>query len=230
MRPGRSEVVMSLLGTLQTLKATGDGMFPPCVDVSFEVQGETLPRDYAPVLKLAVLTALPWLADEPLAGVHAVRAPLTDLGLVLSRRARLQLRVSAERADAVRALSGQRLNLGAATLGIGAATVKPVQPFATLRAAMVVSRFDDEQAFVDDVEMQLEVLGIKGEVICGKPAVVSRGERQSPALAGFAVVVHELSISHSLRLQTVGLGPERMLGCGLFVHHKIIEGLDAYPE
>lgn len=223
-------MAMSLLGTLQTLTATGDGVLPPCVDMAFEVQGDYLPRDYAPALRLAVLAALPWMADEPLAGVHAVRAPLTDVGLVLSRRARLQLRVSADRVDAVRALSGQRLTIGAALLGVGAATVKPVQPFATLRAAMVVSRFDDEQAFVDDVEMQLEVLGIKGDVICGKPAAVSRGEHSGSALNGFAVVVHDLSIPHSLRLQTVGLGPERMLGCGLFVHHKIIEGLDAYPE
>lgn len=221
---------MSLLGTLQTLNASGGGADAPCVDVAFELRGDILPRDYAPLLKRAVLHALPWMEKDPLAGIHAVRAPLTDAGLVLSRRARLQLRVGAAQGDAASALSGKTLMVGDASLGIGAVTLKPVQPFATLRAAMVVSRFDDEQAFVDDVEMQLEVLDIKGEVICGKPATVSHGDRPMSNLSGFAVVVHGLSIPHSLRLQAVGLGAERMLGCGLFVHHKIIEGLDAYPE
>ena len=95
----------------------------------------------------------------------------------------------------------------------------------------MVSRFSDEQAFVDEIGMQLEVLEVKAEMMCGR-AVTLRdsaggGERQ---VSGFSVVLHDLSIEHSLRLQAMGLGSSRQLGCGLFVHHKIIDGLDAYPE
>ena len=218
---------MSLLGTLQTLSARGDAAERPCVDLSFELRGEELPRHYAEMLRAAVVRELPWMEEDPQAGIHPIRAPLTEAGYVLSRRARLQIRIDAARADAVLALSGKTLSIGERRLGIGSGVVKAVQAFPTLRAAAMVSRFDDEQAFVDDVEMQLEVLGVKGRVICGKPTAMQRGDRQ---FGGFAVVVHDLSGPHSLRLQAIGLGADRLLGCGLFVHHKIIEGLDAYPE
>lgn len=222
---------MSLLSTLQGLNASGALRSQATVDVSFEVGAAQLPEHYRFALADAVFRALPWMAREPLAGIHPVRAPLTEGGYVLSRRARLQLRVPAAAAEAATALSGAELDLGGVPLTVGAATLRPVTPFPTLRAALVVSRFADEQAFVDEVGMQLEVLEVKAEMMCGRVSTLrdlaGAGDRQ---VSGFSVVLHGLSIEHSLRLQSLGLGASRSLGCGLFVHHKIIDGLDAYPE
>jgi CRISPR-associated protein Cas6 len=221
---------MSLLGTLKALDAARrrpDGGDDAVVDFSFEIKGQSLPGDYPAGLDAALLDLLPWAGNDPFFGIHPVNAPLTDAGYMLSRRSRLQLRAFESRASELERLTGQVLNFGDATVSIGTVTHRPVKPFATLRAQMVVNSFADEVAFIDDIGMQLEVLAIKAGVICGKAASV---RSPSGRLEGFAVVVHDLSPGHSLRLQTIGLGGARRLGCGLFVHHKIIEGPEAWPE
>jgi CRISPR-associated protein Cas6 len=227
---------MSLLGTMQRLGKAGvrpggdaalaiSGM--QVFDLSFELEGTVLPHDYPRRIEAALLGALPWAADDPVLGVHRVRAPLTEAGYLLSKRSRLTLRTVESRLQEMAALSGRSLEFGAAEVALGRATAKPVLPFPTLRAQMVVNGLADEQAFMDDIGMQLEVLGVKAEAMCGRPATIPG---LAGTLSGFALVVHELRPEHSLRLQAIGLGPARRLGCGLFVHHKIIDGLDASPE
>lgn len=222
---------MSLLGTLQALEAARalpGGGDDALIDFSFELNdGDHLPVDYPSVLDSAIVAGLPWAMNDPFFAIHPVKAPLTNVGYMLSRRSRLQLRAFASRALQIEQLIGERLSLGDASVLVGAVTRRPVTPFPTLRSQMVVNSLADEQAFMDDIGMQLEVLGIKAGVICGKPSSV---RSPSGLLTGFAVVVHDLSPGHSLRLQTVGLGGSRRLGCGLFVHHKVIEGPDAWPE
>ncbi|MCK7502180.1 MAG: hypothetical protein MZW92_78915 [Comamonadaceae bacterium] len=41
-------------------------------------------------------------------------------------------------------------------------------------------------------------------------------------ISGFSLMLHGLSAGHSLQVQGVGLGCNRMLGCGIFVPHKTI--------
>lgn len=217
---------MSILATLRAVNAAER---PPAtmVDLAFALDAERLAHDYAFALEAALVAALPWLAGDDAIGVHSIRAPVTDFGLILSRRARLVLRIPGERVAAARGLSGQRLSIGETSLGIGAATVRPIEAFATLRARLVATSAADEQGFIDDVAFQLDALGVKAKLICGKPLTLADARRQ---ISGYGLALHEMSPAHSLRVQAQGLGAARRLGCGVFVHHKIIEGLDAMPE
>lgn len=221
---------MSLLSTLQALETarTRPGVLEDAVvDFSFVLTGDCLPVDYPVALESAVVGRLPWAGADAFFGIHAIKAPLTDAGYMLSRRARLQIRSFASNAGRIEALSGCVLDIGGYRLAVGACSQRPLTPFATLRAQMVVNTVGDEHAFLDDIGMQLEVLAVKAGVMCGKPASLGKGSRR---LEGYAVVLHELSPSHSIRLQTLGLGGGRRLGCGLFVHHKIIESPEVWPE
>ena len=219
---------MSLLDTLSAMRTPMPrGPRQPMVDLAFALAGEHLPLGYAFALDEALVAHLPWFAEEAGAGVHPVRAPATKFGLILSRRTRLVLRIPEARAEAARALSGQRLDVGGAALTVGAAMQREITPFATLSAWNVASSAEDEAAFVEDVNLQLEVMGVRAHLICGKREVCTDGERH---LAGFGLALHELSPGHSLLIQEQGLGAARRLGCGVFVHHKIIEGLGVDPD
>jgi len=219
---------MSLINTLSTLRTpSGDGARQPMVDLAFALAGDHLPHGYAFALEEALVERLPWLAEESAAGVHPVRAPETVYGLVLSRRTRLVLRIPAARVAEAGVLTGQRIEFGGAALDVGAATPRPIEAFATLRAWNVASAAEDEAAFREDIAFQLEVLGMRAQLICGKREIMSDGAR---SLAGFGLALHELSPAHSLLLQAQGLGTARRLGCGIFVHHKIIEGLGVDPD
>jgi CRISPR-associated protein Cas6 len=222
---------MSIVSTLATLRRTDArtdaGHAGEFVDLAFALAGESLPKTYAFRLEAALIEALPWFADEPQAGIHPIRGPVTDFGLILSQRARLILRIPAKRVRDAGSLSGQELAIGPAALRVGAATLRPIVPFATLRSWHVATGAADEQGFVDDVAFQLEVLGIKAQMICGKPERLAEGERQ---VGGFGLALHDLSPAHSLLLQVHGLGACRRLGCGLFVQHKIITDLGGDPQ
>ena len=58
---------------------------------------------------------------------------------------------------------------------------------------------------------------MRSQVICGK-----RQQRDWPAgvVTTFSLMLHGLTASDSLRLQELGLGRHRLLGCGIFVPHK----------
>jgi CRISPR-associated protein Cas6 len=199
------------------------------VDLYFSLAGDFLPADYAVPLEAALLGTLPWLAAEPLVGVHPIRAARDAEGLVLSRRSRLKLRAPTAIARRLAGeLEGAELSIESRSLRVGAAVVRPVGPYATLKAAIVaLPGVAGEVAFMAAMARELDALGVAGEMICSRPAAVGGG---TEGLHGFGVVVHDLSPRHSVLLQARGIGPGRRLGCGLFVHHKLIEGLDAYPE
>lgn len=229
-RRERRGLSMGLLNTLQaaeaarTRAAAGD---ETALDLVFELRGRELPADYPAALEAAVMDRLPWAADDPRFGIHPINAPLTEAGYLLSRRSRLQLRVVSSRLVDASALCGQEIEIGSSALSIGRATPRALAPFPTLRAPLVVNTRADETAFLEDIALQLELLGVKAGVLCGKAASVAS---RSGRLAGFALVLHDLTPAHSLTIQTLGLGGARRLGCGLFIHHKIIDGPDVWSD
>ncbi len=64
---------------------------------------------------------------------------------------------------------------------------------------------------------ELQALGVRTQTVCGK-----RGGRpfEGRTLTTFSLMLHALNPADSLRVQEQGLGPHRLLGCGVFVPHK----------
>ena len=189
------------------------------VDVVFGLEGTSLPSDHAEALALAVAVWLPWLADEPTAGIHPLRTSPTSQGLVLlARRARLMLRVPADRAAASLGLGERRLDVGEG-LAIGVGAVKALAPSPTLYAGRVASAAKDERAFHDEVAGWLDVAGVRCEFISGRPRPFAAGGHEVRA---YGLALHGLTPADSLEVQREGFGPHRRLGCGIFVPHKAI--------
>ena len=101
------------------------------VDVVFPLDGQTLPRDHAQALQQALCAQLPWLGTETLAGVQPIKlVPGGDEPALLSRRARLLLRVGAQRMDELMALAGLDLSVDGHRLRLGAPHKRELQPHA----------------------------------------------------------------------------------------------------
>ena len=191
----------------------------PAVDVVFGLAGSSLPADHAEALARAVGEWLPWLADEPSAGIHPLRTSPTTQGLVLlARRARLVLRVPVHRAEAARALSGRRLDVGEG-LATSEGEVRELMPTPTVYAGRVVSAAADDRAFYEEIERWLGAIGVDGEFIAGRAKPYAVGG--VPARA-WGLALHGLTPAASLEVQGAGYGPHRRLGCGIFVPHKAI--------
>jgi len=187
------------------------------VDVAFAVQGGPIEREYAAALHETVAAALPWLEQEPAAGIHPLRgATVVDGLLCVGARTRLILRVPAARAQASFALEGRSLALREPLI-VGRAQTRALLPHRTLYCPLVVTGDEAEERFLATVLQEVAARRIACEVIVGRA-----GSRRVTAGAqrGFSVMLHGVSAESSLRAQEEGVGGYRMFGCGLFVPHR----------
>jgi len=190
----------------------------PTVDLIFPLSGRFLPRDHAQALKDALCRAWPWLEAEPLAGVQNIKlVPGLDNQAMLSGRAKLLLRLS--RARATELLDGAAIDLEVAgqALHLEVPHVRELVPHTTLYAYHVAATDADEVAFMATVSRELAELGVGGERVCGKRQRLTLASGTVPT---FSLMLHALAPEPSLHLQQHGLGPHRLLGCGIFIPHK----------
>lgn len=192
------------------------------VDLAFTIEGDRLPRDHRELLAAALEAALPWLCRTPGAGVHRLNVvTMAAAGggqALLSRRTKLVLRVPRAQAGDAAALVGTTLDLGGHVLRVGALHPRELLPWGTLYAHVVAADADavpDEAAFMREVEDELRQLGVPCRPICGRLQQLESGRLQ-----GYSLMLDGLSAADSLRLQAVGIGRHRRLGCGVFVPHK----------
>ena len=202
------------------------------VDVAFRLSGRWLPVDHASALREAVVKALPWLEDEPGVGIHSIHGAASGNGwerpgrgtgemLALSRRTRLVLRVPAGRTEATSMLCDRRLDIDGCEVVIGTRQPRPLRSAGTVFARYVVDEVDgDEERFVERVASALEALSVSArKLLCGRShRIVSAGR----VLTARSVMVAGLGAEESFAVQSRGIGPGRLLGCGLFVPHKDI--------
>lgn len=201
------------------------------VDVAYRIQCRNLPVDHAWALSQAVLQVLPWIEDEPGAGVHTIHVADSGNGwqrpdgaddlLCLSRRTRLVVRLPGARLAAAEALVGRTLNVSGHALTIEKSTVKPLVAIQTVFSRYVVgAEGEDESTFLQKALRELGMQGIQPKkMLCG---IEKRIDTPDQPIHTRSLMIADLALTDSLRLQQRGLGPRRSLGCGLFLPHKDI--------
>jgi CRISPR-associated protein Cas6 len=190
----------------------------PTVDLIFPISGRFLPRDHAQALKDALCRAWPWLEAEPLAGVQAIKlVPGLEPQAMLSGRAKLLLRLTRERATELVNATEFELQVAGQALHVGVPHVRELVPHTTLYAYHVAAADANEVTFMAGVTQALSGLGVGGERVCGKrqQLALSKG-----VVTTFSLMLHGLAPEPSLHLQQHGIGPHRLLGCGIFIPHK----------
>ena len=199
------------------------------LDVRYRIRCDALPVDHARELRTALMERCAWLGEEPRAGIHTihgaesgngwVRPDDPDTRLPLSRRTRLILRLPQSRLAEAQQLCGQQLTVSGGALAIEHLQTYPLQAQTTVFARYVAGP-DEETAFLRQCQEQLHALGLNiPRMLAGRnhPVRSDQGLLQCRSL-----MLDGLTPSESLTLQMQGLGPHRLLGCGLFLPHKSI--------
>lgn len=205
------------------------------VDVVYQIACRTLPVDHAWALSRAVQRLLPWVETEPTAGVHTIHVADSGNGwmrpehaddlLYLSRRTKLVLRVPRQRVDEAQALVGNTLDVAGHSMKIEQATLRSLSPISTIFSRYVVGeeQGEDENAFLARVLVELKAMGVEPKkMLCGIEKVLATPERP---IRTRSLMIAELTAPESVKVQQLGLGPWRHLGCGLFLPHKDIKEL-----
>ena len=210
------------------------------VDLVFALSCKSLPVDHVYPLFEAVHAVLPWLLDEPSAGVHAVNVAASGNGwirpagpdelLYLSRRTRFELRVPRHRIADARQLEGKTLDVNGHSFGLQGATERPLSSMTTLFARHLAT--DQNLVHEEDVlqwaSAQLKSQGINPrKMLCGTSHTIETPDKQ---IGTRSLMIAELEVAESLQLQQQGLGPYRHLGCGLFIPHREFNDLRKKKE
>ena len=206
------------------------------IDVVFDIKCKMLPLDHAHALSEAVLEHLPWLLDEPCAGIHQIYGAESGNGwlrpedpeneiLVISRRQKMTLRIPKTRLDDVAKLQGQTLPIAQYSLTVGKFKQRKLSDLPTLFARYVVSRSgQDEDTFLREAAGQLQSMGITvRKMMAGRERLIRTPDK---VICTRALMLADLEQEHSVLLQEQGLGEGRILGCGLFLPQKGITAVN----
>jgi CRISPR-associated protein Cas6 len=204
------------------------------VDAVFAIECRSLPVDHAFALSAAIQAALPWFAEEPLAGLHTVHGAASGAGwqrpegadamLQLSRRTRLVLRLPGSRLADAAALTGRALDVGGFAMRVGRLSPRPLLRIASLFSRSVIFEdADDEAEFLAAASAALNALGVEAStLLCGRDVTLATPQRSYRTRS---LMVTVATPAQSLALQRHGLGEARKLGCGLFIPHKDVGDL-----
>ena len=205
------------------------------VDMAFRIHCRCLPLDHAYDLRQAITTIIPWIEDDDTVGIHSIRGaesgngwyrPMQQDGLMqLSKRVRLILRVPEDRQNQCAALCGRTLYLSSHKMTVNNYSVRTINPMPTLFArAVVTDAAETEESFMGRSHDSLNKMGIDvPKMLSGRRHKIKLPDRY---LVARSLLLSDVSIPDSLKLQEVGLGVSRKLGCGLFVPHKSISAVN----
>jgi CRISPR-associated protein Cas6 len=190
-------------------------------DVQFDLAGQALPEDHAQTLYEALMVHLPWIKEMPEVGIHPIHGASSGRGtLVINRRAKLVLRLPISRLADARSLVGKTMDLGCGPIHIGDAKEKPLMPFGDLYSTFVDLGTKDEAEFLERARAELAAMGIQAGLIPGKQRKMQASQGD---IVGYSLMLHDLTLAHSITVQEHGMGGNRNLGSGIFVPHKSIK-------
>ncbi len=203
-------------------------------DAVFNIHAKILPIDHAYLLSQALLKHLPWL-EKVNAGVFDISVADGngweqdhEFGFYYpSKRSKLSIRIPKERLDEVAILAGKTLDLGDYEINV----VKVLKPKLMSDMQIVFAKHiacdenADEEVFLQSAFTQLQILGIQPKkMMAGLKRKITTPEG---VIHTRSLMVADLRKVESVKLQEVGIGEHRLLGCGLFLPQKGIESVDA---
>ncbi len=210
------------------------------VDLVYKINCRSLPLDHAYDFSTALIATLPWIADEPEAGVHLIHGAESGNGwfrpedaknelLHLSHRSKMTLRVPKHRVEDAHKLTDAVLTIQGHELKVGKAKVKLFSALPTQFARYLVvpdgCDAEDEAGFMQHMADELKKFDIKvRKMLCG---LNHRIHHPQGDLITRSLMLADMEVEEAIALQQHGLGEHKMIGCGLFIPHK---GISAVHE
>lgn len=198
----------------------------PFVELSFGVIGQTLPADHGYGLYSAISKICPILHERDGISIQTITGMPDRRGKIHltheKSRLRIRLPYNPELISRSLTLAGKQLTIGSHRISLGIPQFFALQPTETLKARIaVIKGYQDAEPFQETVKQKLSLLGIQGTA---SVPLNEKGECDRKTIkvkrftvVGFGVVVTDLSAKDSIKLQTVGIGGKRRMGCGIFV-------------
>lgn len=196
------------------------------VELSFPIYGKVIPADHNYALFAALVRIAPEVRDQPHLGILSIPGYGDKQGkILLTEQSCMRIRVEISQIPLVYRFAGKQLQLGNHNVQVGIPEVCTLQHATKLRARIVtIKGFTEPQPFAAAAQRQLERLGINGSVSisrnCNGEFLRKTIKIQRFTVVGFTTEVTNLSNEDSIKLQQLGMGGKRHMGCGFFLPRK----------
>ena len=209
------------------------------IDLAYDIRCKSLPISHAWQLSSEVLKFLPWINDYPGAGIHQIHVAESNNGwmrpaddeinalLYPSRRTKMTIRIPHEKLQDAKKLEGKILDIDGHLITVGKAKTKAFTNASVIFSRYVISEKDEsENQFLE--RMAKEIKDLTGfsvkKMLCGKSHYI---KKPTETLATRHLMIADLDSDTSIKIQQLGLGKGREIGCGIFLPHKGIKSLNS---
>ncbi len=206
-------------------------------DVSIQLFCKQLPGDHIYQLASALVNILPWLNKDPRIAIQQIYIPASGNGwqryehstenlLHLSKRSRLKIRLPFEYIDKLHELTGKEIVVAGYSVKFGNIKISKIAASETL-----ISRFvyfsdtnDNEDQLLSIVYQQFKQKNILvKKMLCGKTA---RFNFNNETILTRSLMLADLGIGDSIKIQESGIGNYYLYGCGVFIPQKGIKAVN----
>lgn len=195
----------------------------PIVELTFSIVGSNLPADHGYGLYSALIQQQQSIREQPWLQLQTISGIPNHQGIILlGKGSKLRLRLPLDKLPLILPLAGQRLTIGSHAIHLGIPQIHTLQPADHLKARIVIIKgYTEPSPFLEAAHRQLHALGIQADIGIPLDAEGKHDRKtikiQSYSVVGFGLHVWGLSEADSLRLQEVGIGGKRRMGCGVFL-------------
>ncbi len=205
------------------------------VELHFPVRGHELPSNHGYGLYGSISRVVPSAHNAEWLGIHSIRGRRAGKGSIqISKEAKLRVRLPLLKVSALINLTGATLEIDGHHIQCGIPEIHQLSSASTLRSRLVVINIqqvkgrpleaDDFMAAVQRRLTELEIEAVPELETEQQGSSSSFARRvlkvKTAMLPGYGVLLHKLNESDSLRIQELGLGGKRRMGCGLFLPLK----------
>jgi CRISPR-associated protein Cas6 len=214
------------------------------VDLVFPLLGQSIPRDHAYLLYSAVSHLIDQPNQPPIVheskdlGIFPIRGTPGGKGeLLLNDRSYLRLRTTTDKLPKLLALAGKALDLAGRRLRVGVPRVQALVPAVALSSPLVLIKLArppgehdkppviTPETFLASAQKKLDELQIHAQASLQLNQTGPHKDQPRRRIlqvknhkhVGYAMLVQGLTAEESIRLQEIGLGGRRLMGCGLFL-------------
>lgn len=207
------------------------------IDIVFSINSKTLPLNHSWALSRAIIKHLPWITEQQTAGIHQIHVAESNNGwlrpeddeegavLYPSKRTKMTLRIPMEKYQDAEQLKGVTLDIDGHSLLVGKAKKKELSNASVIFARYVACEENEaENQFLSRMAVDIQnITGFKvKKMLCGKSHTINTPEDK---ILTKHLMIADLDSDTSIKIQQLGLGNYRELGCGLFLPHKSIKTL-----
>jgi len=209
------------------------------IDLMFSIKCKTLPLNHAWALSREIQNQLPWFTQTPNTAIHQIHVAESNNGwmrpeddeedalLYPSRRTKLTLRIPITKLEETKKLIGAVLDIDGHVLEVTNAKKKKFTNSSVIFSRYVLSDIDEtENEFLSRMAKELKnKINFKvKKMLCGKSHNIRTPNK---TLSTKHLMIADLSSETSIKIQQLGLGSAKELGCGIFIPHKGIKSLNA---